>query len=86
MGRERERASVRALYEEVAAEGVARVALVTAPPGLGKTRLAFELGRQLAAKPHARAAPLRARLPDDRRRAVRAAPLAARVLRGVPRR
>lgn len=49
VGRERERSSVRELYEEVAAEGVARVALVTAPPGLGKTRLAFELGRELAA-------------------------------------
>ncbi len=43
VGRERELVTLSSLAEEVASEGAARVALVTAPPGAGKTRLSSEL-------------------------------------------
>ncbi len=43
VGRERELASLRATLTEVVDEGVARAALVTAGPGVGKTRLQQEV-------------------------------------------
>ncbi len=43
VGRERELASLRAMLEEVRDEHVARAVIVTAPPGVGKTRLQQEL-------------------------------------------
>src|SRR5262249_32356705 len=39
VGRERELACLDGLFAESVAEGVSRVALVVAPPGIGKTRL-----------------------------------------------
>ncbi|HEU4537656.1 MAG TPA: AAA family ATPase, partial [Polyangiaceae bacterium] len=47
VGRDRELAALRALYDEVAEEGVARAALVVAPAGVGKSRLLQELVREL---------------------------------------
>jgi eukaryotic-like serine/threonine-protein kinase len=47
VGRDRELATLRALFNECIEEPVARVALVTAGPGIGKTRLAHELIREL---------------------------------------
>jgi eukaryotic-like serine/threonine-protein kinase len=43
IGREREIGSLRAILEESASEPVARVGLVTAPPGVGKSRLVQEV-------------------------------------------
>ncbi len=43
VGREREIGSLRAILEESASEPVARVGLVTAPPGVGKSRLVQEV-------------------------------------------
>jgi eukaryotic-like serine/threonine-protein kinase len=51
VGRDRELATLRALFDECVEEPVARVALVTAGPGIGKTRLAHELIRELPASP-----------------------------------
>ncbi|MCU0673011.1 MAG: protein kinase [Myxococcota bacterium] len=48
VGRKRELGTLRALYDEVIDEPVARVVLVTAPAGGGKTRLLHELLRELA--------------------------------------
>jgi tetratricopeptide (TPR) repeat protein len=48
VGRERELASLRAMFEECRTEPVARAVLVTAPAGLGKSRLRAELARGLA--------------------------------------
>jgi tetratricopeptide (TPR) repeat protein len=48
VGRKRELGTLRALYDEVIDEPVARVVLVTAPAGGGKTRLLHELLRDLA--------------------------------------
>jgi len=50
VGRDRELASLEALYDEVASEPVARAAIVTAAPGMGKTRLAAELLSRLRAR------------------------------------
>jgi eukaryotic-like serine/threonine-protein kinase len=50
VGRRRELATLLALYDEVSEDRVARVALVTAPPGMGKTRLRQELVRALDAR------------------------------------
>ena len=47
VGRDRELNTLRALFHECIEESVARVALVTAPPGIGKTRLAYELLREI---------------------------------------
>ena len=47
IGREREMNVLMAMYDEVANEGVARAAIVTAAPGLGKSRLRFELCARL---------------------------------------
>jgi len=47
VGRERELAMLRALVVETAEEGTAQAALVTAPPGVGKSRLAHELLQEL---------------------------------------
>jgi len=47
VGRERELANLRAMYEECVAESVAQVVLITAPAGGGKSRLRHELGRRL---------------------------------------
>jgi eukaryotic-like serine/threonine-protein kinase len=49
VGRERELASLEALFTECLAEPAARAAVVVAPPGYGKSRLANELLRRLAA-------------------------------------
>jgi tetratricopeptide (TPR) repeat protein len=48
VGREREMSMLLALYDECVSEPVARVALVTAPAGMGKSRLRQELLRRLA--------------------------------------
>ncbi len=50
VGRDRELASLRAMIDQSQAESVARVALVTGPPGSGKTRLAQELMSRLEAE------------------------------------
>jgi tetratricopeptide (TPR) repeat protein len=42
VGRERELASLRAIFDESSSEPVSRVGLVTAPPGAGKSRLVQE--------------------------------------------
>jgi hypothetical protein len=47
VGRDRELATLRALFNECIEEPVARVAMVTAGPGVGKTRLAYELIQQI---------------------------------------
>jgi tetratricopeptide (TPR) repeat protein len=46
VGRERELALLEAVFAECVAESVARVVLVTAPPGAGKSRLRFEFTRR----------------------------------------
>lgn len=46
VGRERELASLVALLKEAGDESVARIGVVVAPPGFGKTRLASELVRR----------------------------------------
>jgi tetratricopeptide (TPR) repeat protein len=52
VGREREIALILGLISEVASEGVARVAVVTAEPGAGKSRLRYEtMRRALAERP-----------------------------------
>jgi tetratricopeptide (TPR) repeat protein len=51
VGRERELALLEALYEECVSGPVARVAVVTAPAGTGKSRLRHELLRRLSAHP-----------------------------------
>jgi serine/threonine protein kinase/tetratricopeptide (TPR) repeat protein len=51
VGRDREAASLLAMFEECVAEPVARAALVTGPPGAGKSRLRYELLRRAAASP-----------------------------------
>ncbi|NUP14128.1 MAG: protein kinase [Polyangiaceae bacterium] len=50
VGRNREIAQLEALYSEVAGESVARVAIVVAPPGTGKSRLRQELLSKLGAR------------------------------------
>ncbi|WP_437481607.1 protein kinase [Sorangium sp. So ce1014] len=47
VGRERELGALRALFTETVDEGTAQVALVVAPPGVGKSRLAHELVQEL---------------------------------------
>jgi len=47
VGRDRELANLRALFAETADEGTAQAALVVAPPGVGKSRLAQELLQEL---------------------------------------
>jgi serine/threonine protein kinase/tetratricopeptide (TPR) repeat protein len=49
VGRERELAHLLAIFEECAAESVARVVVVTAPPGVGKSRLRHELLARISA-------------------------------------
>lgn len=49
VGREREVATLAGLFEEAALESVARVAVVVAPAGAGKTRLLGELVRRVEA-------------------------------------
>ncbi len=49
IGRERELASLAATYDECITEPVARVVLVTAPAGVGKSRLRHEFAQSLAA-------------------------------------
>jgi serine/threonine protein kinase/tetratricopeptide (TPR) repeat protein len=51
VGRERELAMLQALYDECVADQVARVALITAAAGVGKSRLRHELVRNLAQHP-----------------------------------
>jgi tetratricopeptide (TPR) repeat protein len=50
IGRERELGSLEALFAECAAEPVARAVLVTAEPGMGKSRLRHEFLRRLRAR------------------------------------
>ncbi len=50
VGRERELGMLVAVFDEVAAEQVARAVIVTAPPGVGKSRLRLELLRSLRAR------------------------------------
>ncbi|WP_433930022.1 serine/threonine-protein kinase PknK [Sorangium cellulosum] len=54
VGRERELAMLEALVDEVRSEGAVRAVLVTAPPGVGKSRLRRELSRRLRTRgePH----------------------------------
>jgi eukaryotic-like serine/threonine-protein kinase len=47
VGREREIATLKAIFAECIAEPVTRVALVTAPAGVGKSRVAFEFVAEL---------------------------------------
>lgn len=49
VGRERELGLLAAMFEECAAEPIARAALVTGAAGIGKSRLRFELAARLAA-------------------------------------
>jgi tetratricopeptide (TPR) repeat protein len=49
VGRDRELAMLRALFTETVEEGTAQAALVIAPPGVGKSRLAHELLREVRA-------------------------------------
>ena len=50
VGRERELAMLEGLFEECARESQARVALVTAPAGIGKSRLRYELVGRVAGR------------------------------------
>ncbi|HEY1956567.1 MAG TPA: protein kinase [Polyangiaceae bacterium] len=50
VGRDRELQTLMSLAEEVEAEGVSRVAMVSAPPGGGKTRVANELLDRIRAR------------------------------------
>jgi hypothetical protein len=50
VGRERELGTLRALFTESAEEGTAQAALVVAPPGVGKSRLAQELLQEVRAR------------------------------------
>ena len=50
VGRERELTTLAALFDEVATEQVARAVIVTAPAGVGKSRLRVELLRRLRAR------------------------------------
>ncbi|MHB8419933.1 MAG: serine/threonine-protein kinase [Myxococcales bacterium] len=50
VGRDRDLSALEALYDECAGEPVARAAIVTAPPGGGKSRLASELLSRLRAR------------------------------------
>lgn len=54
VGRDRELAVLRAVWDEVAGDSVARVVLVTAPAGVGKSRLRWEFlhGLETAGAPH----------------------------------
>jgi eukaryotic-like serine/threonine-protein kinase len=69
VGRERELVSLEGVFAEVVADDVARAVLVTAPAGIGKSRLRFELLRTLEHRgdPHevwtARGDPMRAGSP-----------------------
>jgi tetratricopeptide (TPR) repeat protein len=47
VGREREIATLESLLAESMGDGVARAALVTGPPGIGKSRLRYELLRRI---------------------------------------
>ena len=47
VGRDRELATLEALFEECAGEPVARAVLVTGFPGAGKSRLVAEMMRQI---------------------------------------
>src|SRR5262249_53006262 len=51
VGRERDLDALAAHVDECADEGVARMVVVTAPPGVGKTRLRQELLQRLGARP-----------------------------------
>jgi tetratricopeptide (TPR) repeat protein len=48
VGRERELASLRSLFDEVVSEPVARCVLMTGPAGIGKSRVRYEFARGLA--------------------------------------
>jgi tetratricopeptide (TPR) repeat protein len=50
VGRERELRTLEAIFDECVGDQVARVVLVTAPPGLGKSRLRRELSDRLRAR------------------------------------
>jgi len=50
VGRDREMAALVAIFEECVEEPVARVVLLTAPAGVGKTRLVHELVRKVSAR------------------------------------
>ncbi|MFT3769708.1 MAG: protein kinase [Minicystis sp.] len=51
VGRDREAAALFAIFEQCVAEPMARVVLVTGPPGTGKSRLRYELIRRAEATP-----------------------------------
>jgi tetratricopeptide (TPR) repeat protein len=51
VGREREVSTLVSLFDEVESEGASRVAVVTAPPGGGKTRLLAEVVDRVRARP-----------------------------------
>jgi len=50
VGRTRELGMLEAIFDECVAEGVAQAVLVEAPPGVGKTRLGYELAQRLTAR------------------------------------
>jgi hypothetical protein len=50
VGRDREMGTLRALFTESVEEGTAQAAVVVAPPGVGKSRLAHEFLRELGQK------------------------------------
>lgn len=50
VGRERELAFLMSLYDEAVCDTVARAAIVLAPPGIGKSRLRYELVRRIEAR------------------------------------
>ncbi|APR84842.1 Adenylate cyclase [Minicystis rosea] len=56
VGRERELRTLAAIFDEVAEERVARAVMITAPAGVGKSRLRMELVRALRRQRPARAA------------------------------
>ena len=50
VGRERELAFLGSLYDECETDGVARAGIVIAPPGIGKSRLRYELLRRIESR------------------------------------
>ncbi len=50
VGRTRELGHLEAIFDECVAEGIAQAVLVEGPPGVGKTRLGFELAHRLGSR------------------------------------
>jgi tetratricopeptide (TPR) repeat protein len=60
VGRERELVTLQAIFDEVTGDGVARAVLITAPAGLGKSRLRLELTHTLRERALGEALPVAA--------------------------